>query len=118
MEINNGVLEVMQGEQFSRMIGGIKYDQCSQIVLVLYQEANQSSRTYFVKTEDVQYPGAQIITKTEDPDLQLRIDITKEITESLALGNYHMEAQRVISGVKAPILKSRKIFMNLIKSEL
>ena len=118
METKNGVLTVMQGEQFTRLIGGIPYDGCDQIVLCLYREPERDNKTYFVKVADENYPDAYIIWKSENSNYEIGIDITKELTGSLSFGEYFMEGMAQVSGVNEPILKNVKPFFNLVKSEL
>ena len=117
MEYKNGVMQVMQGEQFSRLIGGIDYDACDQIALLLYREPERDEKVYFTKIADELYPNAGLIAKSEDADFGLKIEITEEITSTLLLGDYKMEAKIVIAGVNAPIIKSKEDFFTLIKSE-
>ena len=118
METKNGSLEVMQGEQFQRLIGGVDYDACDQILLVLYREPERDNKTYFIKEADTDYPNAQILLKTQNASMPISIEITEEMTKTLPLGEYYLEAKFSISGVLQPIIKGKKKFFTLVKSEL
>ena len=117
METNAGKLVVYQGEQFTRLIGGIDWDACDQIVLCLYK--NGGTKTNFVKVADAdKYPDAQLLAKSTDPALQVSCFISAELTTTLATGSYYMEAMRVIDGINAPILKSSKEFFTIKDSQI
>jgi len=119
METKNGVLTVMQGEQFSRLIRGIPYDGCDQIVLCLYREPERDNKTYFVKVADELYQDASLIWKSENSNYEIGIDISKELTDGLELGTYYIEAEITTMGtLTAAIVKISKPFFQLIKSEL
>lgn len=112
MEIVSGVLNVIKGERFSQKIGGVDYDQCSQIVIKLYNDFNPEVCLYWVKEASPDYPGAGTVSKTEDPDMQLSIFIK---TDDLIPGKYQILAMREIKGVNAPVLKNRKALFILSK---
>lgn len=117
MENNAGKLVVYQGEQFTRLIGGIDWDACEQIVLCLYK--NGGAKKYFVKVADAEkYPGAQLLTKSENTDYQISCFVSSTLTTSLATGSYYMEAMRVIDGVHAPVIKSSKDFFTIKETQI
>ncbi len=116
METLQGRLIVYQGEQFTRLIGGIEWDLCQQIVLCLYKG---ETKKYFVKVPDeAKYPGAVQLSKSENPGLQVSCFIPATVTASLPEGVYKMEAMRVIDGINAPILKSEKEFFTIKDSNI
>jgi hypothetical protein len=111
-------MDIIQGEQFTRYIGGtnIGYSQCDQIVLVCYECSTKAIAFTFVKVADPLYPGAALLEPSDDPDYELKIFVTEAMTENLRPGTYKMEAKRVISGVKQPIAKGREAFMTVSKT--
>lgn len=101
-------MEVFQGEQFYRYIWGdnIDYDFCSQIVLALYRKGTSDVIQFFVKVADEDnYPGAEIIQKSDNPNFKLQILFKTSMTSKYLEGVYMLEAKRVIDGINMPIIK-------------
>ena len=111
-------MDIIQGEQFTRYIGGVNigYDQCDQIILLCYDCATKETAFVFVKVADPAYPAAGLIEKSDDTEYELKIFVTEAMTENLRPGTYKMEAKRVISGVKQPIAKGREPFFTVSKT--
>jgi hypothetical protein len=114
MENLQGRLIVYQGEQFTRLIGGIEWDLCQQIVLCLYKG---EIKKYFVKAPDeAKYPDAMQLSKSDSAEYQISCFIPAALTAQLPAGVYKMEAMRVIDGINAPILKSEYEFFTIKES--
>lgn len=112
-------MEILQGEQFVRYIGGtnIDYDLCSQIVLACYKEKTKEIALTWVKVADEEnYPDAELLEKSDNPNYKLKILVTSEMTEALDLGVYHMEAKRTLIDDTTTIIKGQTPFFNVKKS--
>ena len=118
MEVNNGKTVVFKGEQFSRNIGGIDYDACDQIVLLLYRGSQNDAPVVWVKVATDDYPDANLLELSGNDQYPIRVFLSEEITRNLNAGTYSMEAKRVISGIHAPILKSSKEFFTIKESRI
>ena len=103
---------IYQGEQFSRYLYGdsLDYDSHEQIVIAIFDKFDVVA-LYFVKTPSETYPSAGVIRKSDNPNFDLQIFFTKEMTLSLSPGEYYAEVMRVVEGVEMPIIKGiEKIF--------
>lgn len=106
MKIVDNILNVIEGERFTQRVGGIDYDQNSQIVIKIYNERDHSICKYWVKTPHADYPDAGIISKTEDPVMKISFFIN---TDGLPTGNYKVLAKCVVDGINAPIMKQKSL---------
>ena len=112
-------MDIIQGEQFMRYVGGtsIDYASCSQIVLMVYNQSNKETAFTFVKVADpVNYPGSSLLQLSNDPNYEVMMFVTAEMTLSLKPGSYYMEAKRTIAGVAQPIVKSKAPFFTVTKT--
>lgn len=112
-------MDIIQGEQFWRYIGGtsIDYAGCSQIVLHVYNQSTKETAFTFVKVADpVKYPGSALLVASNDPAYEVMIFVTSEMTLPLKSGCYYMEAKRTIAGVEQPIVKSKVPFFTVTKT--
>lgn len=103
---------VYQGEQFPKYLYGedLDYDTFEQIVIAIFDKTDDVVQ-YFVKAQTEEYPLAGIIKKSDNPNFNLEIIFTKEMTLSFKPGDYYAEVMRVVGGVNMPIIKGvEKIF--------
>lgn len=111
-------MEIYQGEQFYRYIYGdnIDYDACSQIVLALYRKNDIKVVQYFVKIIDEEYPDAELLQKSDNPNFNLQIFFTEAMTLKYVEGTYLLEAKRVINGINMPVIKGVEEIFTVKKS--
>lgn len=116
-------MKAVKGTQFPRYIGGqnINYDLCSQILLVVYNELSKQKVLYFTKVPDPKYPSAGQILKSDNPEYELMVWITEDMTLSLAVGSYMIEGKRTINQEKQGkpdlILKGVGSFIEIVESQ-
>lgn len=108
-------MEILQGEQFTRYIkGGVEFDSCSQIVMGVFKRDTSTFAMTFVKVPDeINYPNAGIIEKSDSTDYYFKIFITEAMTKTLKRGIYDIEAKWVVDGEKQPIVKSAGEFLKV-----
>jgi hypothetical protein len=113
-------MEILQGEQFTRYIkGGVEYDNCSQIVMRVFKRDSIAPVMTFVKVADeTNYPKASLIEKSDSTDYYFKIFISEEMTKSLEVGIYDIEARWTVNGDDQPIVKSAGEFLKVKKSLL
>ena len=114
MKTTNGKIECLQGERFSQIMSGFDFVNASQIVVLLYDRESTSASGFakaFVKNALSSYPGAGLITATEDSKMVFTID-----TAGMPIGNYDIEARVDIVVLAAPILKQRTFFLTINES--
>ena len=117
MEVINNTIEVLKGEQFERLIKGIDYDACSQIILLLYKESNPVVKMVWVKVDTADYPAAPKLVKSTDLTYPIKIWVSEDVTKKLETGSYLLEAKTVVDGVDKPIVKAKKYFFTIKESQ-
>ena len=95
----------------------MNYDECSQIVISIYNYDTGKIVQDYVKVNDSKYPTSPLLVKSIDPEFEIQFLVTKELTESIAPGEYYAEAKAVISGDEMPITKEPTYFFTLRPSK-
>lgn len=108
----------IQGEQFIEQLRftGAGYDQCEQMIFVVYNTNTQSVASAFVKVADDKFPGAELVVKNEYDAQVVDLFFSAEKTATM-LGKYSIEIKRVISGTQMPVIKNKMDVYNFTTSK-
>lgn len=98
----------IQGSQFILPIESsvAGYGDCEQIIAVFYDSINNKIDASFVKVASEKYPLAELIVQNSENDKVLDLFFSSSVTLGMN-GDYSMEIEKVIGGVRMPIYKSQ-----------
>lgn len=80
------------------------WDDCEQIVILIYRKSKNDNKIYFVKNEDVKYQNAKLIEKNIDSDNIINIYFDEDLTSAMDAGIYTIEIERKLQGQKTPVI--------------